>query len=119
MLPPTASPSPASSLQQLMEEHHRANDYPAVVLPSCQIPPILKGQKAVVTGASSGIGHAIAVSLAQAGADVLVNYAASAAPAEKVVEEINRLGVRAFSFRCDVSKEDEVQAMFRRAIEEF
>lgn len=102
-----------------MEEHHRANAYPEVVLPSCQIPPILQGQKAIVTGASSGIGHAIAVSLAQAGADVVVNYASSAAPADEVVEEIRRLGRRAFSFRCDVSKEEEVQAMFRRAIEEF
>jgi len=109
----------SSSLQKLMEEHHRANAYPEVVLPSCQIPPILQGQKAIVTGASSGIGHAIAVSLAQAGADVVVNYASSAAPADEVVEEIRRLGRRAFSFRCDVSKEEEVQAMFRRAIEEF
>lgn len=81
---------------------------------------VLAGQKALVTGGSSGIGHGVAVALAAAGADVLVNYAsADPSHAEAVAEEIRKTGAKALTFRADVSKEQAVQDMFRHAIQEF
>lgn len=80
--------------------------------------PTLHGQKALVTGASSGIGLAIAVALGRAGADVVVNFASRVDEAAAVVEEIRRAGVRSFSHRADISREAEVRAMFERAIAE-
>jgi NAD(P)-dependent dehydrogenase (short-subunit alcohol dehydrogenase family) len=59
---------------------------------------LLKGQKALVTGANSGIGKATAIGLGRAGADVVVNYVAGREEAEQVVEEISGFGVRAM--RC-------------------
>jgi glucose 1-dehydrogenase len=72
----------------------------------------LKGQKALVTGASSGIGAGVALSLAQAGASVVVNYASSAAGAEKVVNQIREAGGTAMAIKADVSKAEQVDAMF-------
>ena len=63
---------------------------PKVVLPECPAEKILKRQKALVTGANSGIGKAIAVSLGQAGADVVVNYVRSDEQADEVVKVIQR-----------------------------
>src|SRR5437867_557136 len=63
----------------------------------------LEGRKAVVTGASRGIGRAIALALASEGADVAVNYMASEARALEVVSEIEKLGRRALAVRADVS----------------
>ena len=80
---------------------------------------ILAGQKALVTGANSGIGEAVAIALGQAGADVVVNYVTEEERAEAVVEEIRRSGVRAFAHRADVSAEDQVQQMFRRTVADF
>lgn len=80
---------------------------------------LLAGQKAVVTGANSGIGEAAALALGRAGADVLVNYVTGADRAETVVEEIGRSGVRAFAHQADVSREDQVHEMFGRAVAEF
>jgi glucose 1-dehydrogenase len=76
---------------------------------------LLAGQKAIVTGASSGIGRGVAVALGAAGADVLVNYARGADRAESVAEEIRSAGGKAMVFGADVSKEDEVVAMFAAA----
>jgi glucose 1-dehydrogenase len=72
----------------------------------------LKGQKALVTGASSGIGAGVALSLAGAGADVVVNYASSAAGAEKVVSQIKAAGGNAMAVKADVSQAGDVDAMF-------
>ncbi len=84
------------------------------------IPPqLLKGQKALVTGANSGIGRATAVALGKAGADVVVNYVTGAEEAEAVAEEIRSHGVRAAAYRADVSDEGQVVAMTNRMIEEF
>jgi glucose 1-dehydrogenase len=82
-------------------------------------PQVLAGQVALVTGANSGIGKAVAIGLGRAGADVVVNYVADAASAEAVAEEIETAGHRAIAVKADVSKEAEVQAMFRQAIERF
>jgi glucose 1-dehydrogenase len=80
---------------------------------------LLRGQKALVTGANSGIGLATALALGRAGADVVVNYVAGAAEAEKVVEQIEGFGVRSYAHEADVSSEDQVVEMVGRMVEEF
>jgi glucose 1-dehydrogenase len=80
---------------------------------------VLAGQPALVTGGDSGIGRGIAIGLAQAGADVVVNYAHNEEAANAAVDEIRRLGRRALAVQADVSKEDDVEAMFARAVAEF
>jgi len=80
---------------------------------------LLKGQKALVTGANSGIGKAVAIALGQAGADVVVNYVAGDSEAQNVVDTIQSAGVRALAVKADVSSEEQVQAMFQRMIAEF
>ncbi len=92
---------------------------PQPTMPTCETPRLLSGQKALVTGAASGIGRAAAISPAEAGADVVVNYVTGEEAAAKAVGEIETRGVRGLSIRADVSKEDEVQAMFARMCEEF
>jgi glucose 1-dehydrogenase len=87
--------------------------------PEVAVHRVLAGQKALVTGANSGIGRAVAVGLGQAGADVAVNYVVGDDAANAVVEEIRAFGVKAIAYKADVSKEDEVAAMFRRAISDF
>jgi 3-oxoacyl-[acyl-carrier protein] reductase len=72
----------------------------------------LEGQVAVVTGASKGIGAAIAEHLAAAGAAVVVNYASSRAGAEAVVERIRKTGGKAAAVQADVSKLDDVRRLF-------
>ena len=79
----------------------------------------LKGQPALVTGANSGIGYAVAKALAAAGAPVVVNYVADPPSAERVVDEIRTAGGEAMAIRADVSKEDEVQAMFRKMFDAY
>jgi glucose 1-dehydrogenase len=93
-------------------------DLPPVVMPSCETRKTLGGQKALVTGASSGIGRGVALALGRAGADVVVNYVSKPEPAEEVATEIRREGGNAIAIRADVSQEDQVQAMFARAIRE-
>ncbi|MFG1811363.1 SDR family oxidoreductase [Streptomyces sp. NPDC049040] len=80
---------------------------------------LLEGQKALVTGANSGIGKATAIALGRAGADVVVNYVAGAQEAEEVVARITGFGVRAYAHEADVSDEDQVVAMVARMVEEF
>jgi glucose 1-dehydrogenase len=77
------------------------------------------GQKALVTGASSGIGSAIAIMLARAGADVCVNYHSGEERAATVMRDIESEGARAFIYRADVSNERDVQRMFAAALEGF
>ncbi len=79
-------------------------------------PISLAGQPALVTGANSGIGYAVAKALAAAGAPVAVNYVVEPRAAERVAAEIRSAGGRAMAIRADVSREDDVQAMFREAI---
>lgn len=79
----------------------------------------LAGQKALVTGANSGLGAAAAIALGRAGADVVVNYVAVPQQAEAVAEEIRRAGARALTHQADVSREDQVEAMFGHMIGAF
>ena len=72
----------------------------------------LRGQKALVTGASSGIGEGIARALGAAGAAVVVNYAGNAAGAVRVVADLNAGGAEALAIRADVAREADVEAMF-------
>jgi glucose 1-dehydrogenase len=80
---------------------------------------ILAGQPALVTGGNSGIGAAIAIGLAEAGANVVVNYVSHAEAAEEIAHKIEGLGRRALAVKADVSREDDVQALYRTAIAAF
>ncbi len=93
--------------------------WPEPTPPVCPIVKLLKGQKALVTGASSGIGRKIAIQLANAGCDVVINYIGQREKAEEVVAEANRCSPEgqsgSFAFRADVSREEDVAAMFAEA----
>jgi len=80
---------------------------------------LLKNQKALVTGANSGIGEACALALGAAGADVVINYVSRPEEAERVVKSIRQSGTRAIAFQADVSREDQVRAMFAEMLKEF
>lgn len=82
-------------------------------------PYLLKGQKALVTGASSGIGEAAARQLAQAGASVVVNYHSEQEEAEKIVSDIRAEGGEAIAIGANVAHEDEVLAMFSQLYQHF
>jgi glucose 1-dehydrogenase len=88
-------------------------------LPTQPIPVILAGQKALVTGANSGIGKAVAIALATAGADVVVNYVDAPDAAQEVVDTIAAAGGRAIAIKADVSNETDVQSMFQQMLQKF
>ena len=77
----------------------------------------LAGQIALVTGASRGIGRAIALQLAEAGAEVVVNYASSGDAAEQVVSAITAAGGKAYALKADVSQEDQVEQLMAAVLE--
>jgi glucose 1-dehydrogenase len=89
------------------------------IAPTLDPPKLLVGQKALVTGANSGIGRGVAIALGQAGADVVVNYVDGDDAANEVVAEILRSGAKAIAYKADVSSEDQVGAMFKAMIEQF
>jgi glucose 1-dehydrogenase len=93
------------------------HELPDVVMPSCPAVKILKGQKALVTGANSGIGQAVAIALGEAGADVVVNYVAG--DTAEVLQRASHCGSRVHAHQADVSKEAEVQEMFAKMIRDF
>lgn len=108
----------SSTIRDLMPEQ-----LPDVVMPTCEVRPVLKGQTAIVTGASSGIGRGIANALCAAGANVVINYIGADADARAVVEEATHCGCanrgEAVAFKADVSDEKQVAGMFGAAIEQF
>ena len=79
----------------------------------------LHNKVAIVTGASRGIGRAIAIALAQSGANVVVNYASSSAAAEQVVAEITAGGGGAIALQADVSKADQVESLLNATLEKW
>jgi 3-oxoacyl-[acyl-carrier protein] reductase len=79
----------------------------------------LRGQVAIVTGASRGIGKAIAQELAKVGATVVVNYASSNSAADEVVAEITRAGGNALPLKADVSQVEQVDALINAVMEKF
>src|SRR5436189_6467387 len=103
----------SSRVRDLMPEQ-----LPDIHMPQCETRKVLKGQKALVTGANSGIGKAIAIALCRAGADVVINYRSGDEQAQAVIDEATHCGCssngRAVIYKADVSKEDEVKSMFQR-----
>ena len=79
----------------------------------------LKDQAALVTGANSGIGEAIAIGLGEAGANVVVNYVVDPASAESVADKIRSFGSKAITLKADVSNEEEVKSMYKAMFKEF
>ncbi len=102
-----------------MSDVSKKEKLPGVVMPGCPVHRVLKGQKALVTGANSGIGKGVAMALGGAGADVVVNYVSGKEAALETAEEIRAAGVKSYIHEADVSKEDQVEAMFKRMIKEF
>jgi glucose 1-dehydrogenase len=100
-----------------VNEYYANMNLPKPVVPSLAALTLLKGQTAVVTGANSGIGRAIALSLGKAGANVVVNYVTKPEDADAVAQEIRDAGGRASTARADVSDEAQVQAMFASAVD--
>ncbi|GIK20399.1 MAG: SDR family oxidoreductase [Leptolyngbya sp. PLA2] len=112
------APMSSAAIRDLMPEQ-----LPSVVMPHCDARPVLRGQKALVTGASSGIGRAIAVAMCAAGADVMLNFVGPEEQAREAVDEATHCGCsgrgRAVAVRADVSDEGQVSGMFERMFDEF
>lgn len=88
-------------------------------LPNLPAQVVLKGQSAIVTGGSSGIGMGIALELGKAGANVCVNYSHHADAANEVVSQLEKMGVKGLAVQADVSKEEDVLRMFQDAEKAF
>lgn len=80
---------------------------------------VLEGQRAIVTGANSGIGEGVARALADAGARVVVNYVSGPDRAEEIVEDIAKAGGEAVAIQADISRESEVDRLFARTVDEW
>src|SRR5450755_3220384 len=111
------NPYAAAAGEHTIESSYTRRD--PVTTPPVPMHKCLSGQKALVTGANSGIGRGVAIGLAQAGADVVVNYLADDDAANAVVEEIRQLRVNAYAHKADVSSEDQVAGMFKLMVQQF
>jgi len=92
---------------------------PDVVMPKSPVRQSLRGQKALVTGSNSGIGKAVAMHIAEEGADVVINYVSNDESAHAVVKEIKAKGGNAIAIKADVSNEAQVQEMFKEMFSVF
>jgi glucose 1-dehydrogenase len=90
----------------------------AMVRSQAEVQRPLRDQRALVTGATSGIGRGVAVALARAGATVVVNYRRNPEKSAALVAEIEQHGGRAIALSADVSKEDQVERMFADAVKQ-
>ncbi len=97
----------------------QAEGLPDVVMPRCGHTKVLVGQKALVTGANSGIGRGVAMALGRAGADVMINYYSGEEAAEEAAREVRSFGAKACVHRADVSVEADVQEMFEKMRREY
>jgi glucose 1-dehydrogenase len=79
----------------------------------------LQGQVAVVTGGNSGIGRAVALALAQAGANIVIDYVSNPSATEKLEKQLEGLGVRTMGVEADVSKVADLQRLIDSAVEAF
>ncbi|MEA5496946.1 3-oxoacyl-[acyl-carrier-protein] reductase [Limnoraphis robusta] len=79
----------------------------------------LKEQVAIITGASRGIGRAIAIALASEGANIVVNYASSSGAADELVSEITQAGGNAIALQADVSQADQVDTLISSVMEKW
>ena len=79
----------------------------------------LKNKVAIVTGGSRGIGAAIALELAKNGVKIVINYNSNSEAADKMVAEINELGVEAYAVQADVSKSEDAARLVQAAVERF
>lgn len=82
-------------------------------------PELLEGQTALVTGANSGLGTGIVRSLADCGADVVVNYIDDEQSAEEIADEVRARECSALTHRANIADEQQVQSMFQRSVEHF
>jgi len=80
---------------------------------------ILKDKIVLVTGSARRVGKCISLTLAERGANVIINYRTSQKEAEKVVEEITKFGVRSAALKADISKAEEVKTMIEKILQEF
>jgi NAD(P)-dependent dehydrogenase (short-subunit alcohol dehydrogenase family) len=78
----------------------------------------LAGRSVLITGGARRLGRAIALSVAEAGADVAITFLRSAGEARETVKDLQKLGVQAFSLRCDVTDEKSVKLAVRKTIKE-
>src|SRR5438045_6233649 len=116
---PTMPAEAANRPKTRMPYSQNFNDLPKPVVPKTENRKLLKGQKAIVTGASSGIGRSIALALGHAGADVCINYVAGEDKAQAMVNELRGHGHTAMSFKADVSSEEDVAKMFEAVRDQF
>lgn len=95
------------------------DEYPEPRMPQIDVNKIIKGQKALVTGANSGIGKAIALAMGRAGADVVINYVVDDGTVDAMIKEIESYGSQAMGFKADVSNETQVKAMYEAMFKKF
>ncbi len=121
---PTATMNqPPRPMSSALIRDLKPEQLPSIEMPECEVRPILKGQKALVTGASSGIGRGIATALCAAGADVMINFVGREDAARAVADEATHCGCtnrgKAIIHNADVSDESAVIAMLNRIRDEF